>query len=430
MVAAMRRGVVTTVLACVTAALLANGQHAGDDRGPGIRVTVPADTTVLVTLRYANSPGPQRVAAVSVVVDDETSTHELLVFPTAAARDYQTVIGPLRSGTHTIRVAPSRFWPSAVSAIESVAARIVSRADPDAALLRFAPALWARADTIGSSSDLPLVMYAESRASGPDATTLTYSVIFSNEDGGTPARALMARWGRLTDIEWVYTVRVKDGVAVDETFQSVNHDTRTFAGRHLGTHPMLTVATLNNVFSDRGESGVLFRPAPRRVDLTGATRESVMDLEPWTYRVMIDEARDEGRIAPAGSRLDLALVRDLSSYVYLEARLTLRGTSVTAYVQDASGVWHASDEGVRELAVARDGWVRIAVPGGPDVRGVAWGCTPLADPADSDRREAPSCRIEAVRAFRLEDRLVPGPNLIEPRVLQLEPGELESIPMR
>jgi hypothetical protein len=37
---------------------------------------------------------------------------------------------------------------------------------------------------------------------------LQYSIIWSNEDGGTNTPQLMARWGRSTDIEWIYRVEV------------------------------------------------------------------------------------------------------------------------------------------------------------------------------------------------------------------------------
>src|SRR5262245_34068033 len=171
---------------------------------------------------------------------------ELLIFPAAGTREYGTLIGPLSAGPHTIAITPSRFWPSAAAGISGTTVRVVGPDDVDATVMRFAPALWARADTIGASCDLPLLMYVESQKTGEAAETLTYSMVFSNEDGGTPARALMARWGRVTDIEWVYAVQLERGIPKQETFQSVNHDTRAFAGRHLGTYPLLTVATLNN----------------------------------------------------------------------------------------------------------------------------------------------------------------------------------------
>ena len=58
-----------------------------------------------------------------------------------------------------------------------------------------APALWLRSDTIGTATDLPLAMYAEDmRVDGTGV--LRYTIIFSNEDGGTATPALLARWGR------------------------------------------------------------------------------------------------------------------------------------------------------------------------------------------------------------------------------------------
>lgn len=44
--------------------------------------------------------------------------------------------------------------------------------------------------------------------SAPGHRVLEYSLVWSNEDGGTDTPALMARWGRSTDIEWIYRVEV------------------------------------------------------------------------------------------------------------------------------------------------------------------------------------------------------------------------------
>ena len=50
----------------------------------------------------------------------------------------------------------------------------------------------------------------------PRGTRYRYSVIFTNEDGGTPADRLMATWGRTTDIEYLYSVEVDaSGAIVD-----------------------------------------------------------------------------------------------------------------------------------------------------------------------------------------------------------------------
>ena len=57
-------------------------------------------------------------------------------------------------------------------------------------------------------------------------------MIWSNEDGGTNTPALMARWGRTTDIEWIYrVVLAPDGRIVSEHYQAPNHETKAFTGR-------------------------------------------------------------------------------------------------------------------------------------------------------------------------------------------------------
>ncbi len=53
-----------------------------------------------------------------------------------------------------------------------------------------APVLFARENTVAYFSDVPLLVYAER-----EGNFLTYTVIFSNEDGGTSTRALMDRGG-------------------------------------------------------------------------------------------------------------------------------------------------------------------------------------------------------------------------------------------
>ena len=58
---------------------------------------------------------------------------------------------------------------------------------------------------------------------------LRYSVIFSNEDGGTATPALLARWGRTTDIEMMYQEEWRDGRMVTARYQAPDHkviDTR------------------------------------------------------------------------------------------------------------------------------------------------------------------------------------------------------------
>jgi hypothetical protein len=393
---------------------------------------LPRESDLIVTLAYqdGSSDSGHPVEAVTVVVDG-AAVEEVLVFPRSGKTDYAAVVGPLPAGAHTIALRDSQLWPSALSQSRDLKVRIVAPIDDDAAIVRYAPAIWARADTVGAATDLPLVLYAESDEDTRDGgRRLTYSLIFSNEDGGTPTRALMARWGRASDIEWAYAVRLANGQRVEETFQAANHGTQPFRGDHVGTHPVLLVATLNNVFSDRGRGAALIRPVPRSVDLRRATRESVMDLEPWTYRVMARELAAEHKIesGPAGP-LDPDLAADPRSYVFVEAKLQLDRAAVAAVVEDEARVSHASHLGVIELTVARDGWVRVAVPtDGARPVGVGWECLPVGGTLPRRDAARPACHIEATRAFQLQSDYRPGPNLVQPATLVLGPGETKLLP--
>src|SRR5262249_33064706 len=137
----------------------------------------------------------------------------------------------------------------------------ISSVDRDRAeyrALSFAPIVYARPNTVGRFSDIPLLMWYETERAG-SLTKIRYSVIFTNEDGGTQTAALMARWGRTTDIEWIYETQIDEhGKVVAATFQGVEHKTQPFQGKEENGHPVLIVASDNNNVSDRGESEMRF----------------------------------------------------------------------------------------------------------------------------------------------------------------------------
>jgi len=100
----------------------------------------------------------------------------------------------------------------------------------------------------------------------------------------------MARWGRAADIEWAYEFRAVAGKVLEERYQAVAHQIKPFKGAHLnGDHPALVVASDNNNFSDEAMSAVRFALLPIAADLRNASRESVMDANPWTYRAVAEE---------------------------------------------------------------------------------------------------------------------------------------------
>ena len=91
--------------------------------------------------------------------------------------------------------------------VDGVRLVVIPEGDPRYLAAAFAPMLYARPDALDRFSDVPLLLWYEVDPL-PSGQRIRYSVVFSNEDGGTPADRLMATWGRLTDIEFVYGVEL------------------------------------------------------------------------------------------------------------------------------------------------------------------------------------------------------------------------------
>jgi len=200
-----------------------------------------------------------------------------------------------------------------VAAIESV-----TEGETFHEALAHAPILSTRRGSLERFSDLPLLMWVET-VPVEDARELRYSVVFSNEDGGTPPDRLMATWGRVTDIELVYVVALdRQGRVARESYQGKGHVMHTFRGRKEGNHPVLRVVTKNNMVSDRGPQTPRLAPALIPFALEGVAREAVMDAHPRTYRVSGQEVRREGRVR-AGGRPGSKQIPDPREFIYLEA---------------------------------------------------------------------------------------------------------------
>jgi len=368
-------------------------------------------------------PVPEpRVAAWTVVVDGSRG-HDMLLFPGTGLTHSDSLIGPLTDGRHSVELRPSELWkPVDCLSVQRVEPAIVAAGTQEHDVYRRAPVLELRADTIGEQTDLPLYAYAERDQAGAESAW-RYSVVFSNEDGGTPARALLARWGRTTDIEQVYEVGTIAGRVTREAFQGPDHVIRAFTGRRQGEAPVLLVATMNNMVIDRGRSLAAVRLVPAVVDLGRATRESTMDARPWVYRVMENELAAEGRIvvdAPLDDQWP-RVAPDPLAHIFLEARLRLDRAVAVAWVTDRAGRRHWSHYGRLPLAIERSGWVRTAVAVGAGAGGsmaeAGWAC--LAAP---EATGGGSCEIEATRVFALTGQFLPGPNLVVPGRFVLRPG--------
>jgi hypothetical protein len=394
-----------------------------------------------------------REAAVLVLELDGRYSQHLALLRGPAAADYAVDLGPLDAGSHALRLSlePKASAPEAGPVrVESVSVRAIRPGDDASAGTAHAPFLFARPGTLEAFSDLPLVTWYEEDAI-PSGRRLRYSVIFTNEDGGTETDRLMATWGRTTDVEFVYSVELDGaGRVVAETYQGKDHELLPFSGRHEGGHPLLWVVTDNNMVGEQGETSVRFAPAARPFDLAGRTREAVMDAEPWTYRVSSEEVRREGRVddqAPPGS----GRIPDPRRFAYLEACAPGEDAALSFALALAgpggSLSWHASDAGGPRFRARREahnfpnGCFQAAVPLPSGVRReqiralrlYAWTRLPgrNEDPLPAGTGRARLVRVNRLFLLGAEDE--PGPNLLSwegdaPLVGEGAPFELSVSP--
>ena len=358
------------------------------------------------------------VGALEVRVDGQYAQHVLMT-PGTGRTTYDALLGPLAAGRSPdhARTFDALELAGRAGDREGVRSRRARRSEAGV-VLGHSPTLGIRADTIGTASDMPLVLYAEDdRRNGRG--WIRYSVIISHEDGGTPAPALMARWGRTTDIELIYEVEMDGTRVVQDRFQGPDHEVRAFAGPREGRHPVLLIATLNNMFIDRGKSLASVRPVPRTVNLDRRTRESVMDDNPWIYPLMARELVAEKRI---GTQIE-----DPREFLYVEAGLDLLHAAASVKVGSDADGWKDSTRGRADLAVNRNGWVRIAVHAPSRAATLKWECRAIPSaPAGA----VPRCRIEWGRVFRLGQDYLPGENIISPGRVQLGVGLSEAVPLK
>lgn len=369
-------------------------------------------------------------AAVASLFVDGRYNQDIILFAGALPFTYEVMLGHLQPGEHKLRIDFNRKQSAPKASAIQIRSVKISSFEPGSAdyqALSLAPLLYARPNTIGRFSDIPVLMWYETERDGA-LTKIRYSVIFTNEDGGTETTALMARWGRTTDIEWIYEVKLDArNKVVAATFQGVRHETRDFQGKNESGHPALVVASDNNNVSDRGESEMRFALRPIAFDLSHNSREEIMDRHPWIYRLMSAELAREGKISEASQAG--YQVADPRRYLYLEAESEQHNATISFAVKlKGDQTWYTSDLGISKYKIERSGYFRttVCLPAGTrlsQIERVEARC----DAADNPKREkekplSGDCKLEAVnKVFMLDERYQPGPSLpvhIQPRDLR------------
>jgi hypothetical protein len=401
--------------------------------------TVTAEAEALLDLTavapHTSWSQPGSEAGVATLFIDGRYNQYIFLFAGERPFTYQVMLGHVQPGEHVLRVEFNRKQsaPNAPTfVVQEAKISLIDRANPDYQALSLAPMVYARPNTIGHFSDIPLLMWYETDRSGP-LTTIRYSVIFTNEDGGTQTSALMARWGRTTDIEWIYEVKVDaEGKAQTATFQGILHETRPFQGNSENGHPMLIVASDNNNVSDHGESEMRFASRPIPFDLSHSSREEIMDRHPWIYQLMAAELHREGKISETsrgGNQM-----ADPRHYLYLDAASELSGTALSFAVKlKENPKWYESDLGINYYRIDRSGYFRTTVrlPAGTrldQIERIAVRCDAAGNPRSGEeikKLSAAECGLNTVnKAFMLDASFQPGPSLpVHIKPLKLRFGE-------
>lgn len=380
-----------------------------------IRLSQPAEVVVEIEARSPKSdwsrPG-QEAAVVRLRLPGKPD-HHVTLFAGAERHTYRVFLGELGAGEHRLDIERDEKWSAPGSGFTLYAARWRALRPGDAGydVLANAPVLYAREDTLGRFSDVPLVVYCERLAEDGQAV-LQYTVVFSNEDGGTSTRALMARWGRTTDIEFVYRLYLpRPGSPGRAVIQTRDHKEVEFQGAREGAHPVLYVITRNNMVAAEGPRTIRYQLAPILLELNGHSRELIMDQMPVLYRVMAAELEREGRLRPFGV-VEEEKISDPRNYLYLEMKVQNRDSALAALVRLAGEqVWRSSNLGRADYAITRNGWARTAIelpPGITADRIAQLGFQCLLIPTRVNGKElwpdTGQCRLEALGRIFLLDK--------------------------
>jgi hypothetical protein len=316
---------------------------------------------------------PESESAVLTIYIDSTysfQNQDIVLFKGDELFVYKVSLGIIDSGSHTIEVyfngdkSPPGAQFVFLDELSLVPIALKSR---DYDVFRFSPVLYGR-DLVSEDesvhTDVPLLMWHEVDTVESDKW-IEYSMIWSNEDGGTNSISLMSRWGRTTDIEWIYKVKIDPGGNVlEEYFQGPGHSTSYFQGNRINDHPVLKTVTINNMVSDEGESDYKFFLSPEKSKQEIHSREILMDDDPWTYEIMALEMIAEGKYESPADPISPA-VSDARNYLYLEFNTQMAGNGIRltfAAKLKNDPFWYYSDHGLSSIgAVNAGGWRRSTI---------------------------------------------------------------------
>src|SRR4051812_17951690 len=370
------RALVAILVACGCAAAAPAAAHATALAGAEFRVG--QTTEGFLTFR-ASAPGtdwrrPGHEAALLSVAVDGRRVGDVIAVRGARPSTYRVALGRVRTGTHFVAISlDRRRSPRKVRTAQAGKLRI-TLAKPSNLVSQYAPILYGRdlpeipGRFENNHTDAPLLAYHTVSKDAAGDTTIEYTVIWSNEDEGTDTAALMARWARTTDMEWISRVPLdRHGRKLSDAYQAPAHGILPFTGAHEHRHPLLRTATGNNntvpVTRAQARSRYRFPLDATALLRPGKARETMMDRNPWTFQVMAKEMAREGKLESTASP-DTPAVSDQRDYLYAEvdkatsypvapAAGAWAGVALAVQLR-GSARWYQSNHGVADWSIQRD----------------------------------------------------------------------------
>ncbi|OFZ53553.1 MAG: hypothetical protein A2428_00140 [Bdellovibrionales bacterium RIFOXYC1_FULL_54_43] len=216
--------------------------------------------------------------------------------------------------------------------------------------IRHSPFLVVRTDQYRNRlTDLPLALaYSALRGRGENVR-IRYTIYFTNEDKLPPLggglNALLTRYGRHVDVEWIYEVEVDPFSNVvarkfhGDWWLGIGHSKSDFEGSFLpGTdHPVLYNESRHNVFDDHPHSSrqkkkrVGYHLVPTYEIPHPNAREQILFDQPWMLEASDAECRREGKLPrPIEDHLFILISGELRDAAVLTEVTTLDGTVRTS----------------------------------------------------------------------------------------------------
>nr|MCU0538186.1 hypothetical protein [Hydrococcus sp. Prado102] len=377
------------------------------------------------------------LAVVVTIFLDRKYNQDIILFKDQEEFTYQVSLGSVSEGKHTVEA----IFSAKKSSIEARGAKIknfvinvIPDRDPQAIIYQYSPILYGRnlsqipGTYENNYTDIPLLMYHTIDKNPDGNISIKYTVIWSNEDGGTSTPALMAQWGRTTDIEWIYQVTLDplDNI-VSEAYHGFAHLTFPFIGSKEGKHPLLVTATVNNVMMPvtiaNYSTSYRFFLDPSPTLPQNRSREAMMDANPWIYSVMVEELFKESKIEAIANPATPE-VSDPRNYLYLEInKKTMRshvfwgarvGVAIAVKLKK-DPQWYASHHQIAEWSIQRDrlAATTVELPFGTDrddIEAIKAIAIPVGWTVSNDYRIA---LTKINRAFFLDKNYLPQESFID-----------------